>query len=314
MHNTLPTTIASIHAPPLKCQGIKTKLVPFILSNVVWRSGSRGRWVEPFLGSGVVVLNLRPERALLCDTNPHIIRFYRAIQAGEISAEGARTYLEQAGRELAKKADEYYYCVRERFNAQGSPYDFLFLNRACFNGLMRFNRQGRFNVPFCRKPGRFSPAYITKITNQINWVSTAMRGRDWEFRVAAWEQTLGETEEDDFVYADPPYIGRHGDYYNTWGAREARNLAAAVRCLPCGFAVSMWQENRYRVNSHVEEDFGGLEVRHFNHFYHLGATEALRNEMREALIIKPGFAAVLSPPPESQRPHSRRSAQAAFAL
>ena len=38
--------------------------------------------------------------------------------------------------------------MRERFNLQGSSLDFLFLNRSCFNGVMRFNRHGRFNVPF----------------------------------------------------------------------------------------------------------------------------------------------------------------------
>jgi DNA adenine methylase len=211
------------------------------------------------------------------------------------------------------RADEYYYSVRERFNSTGSPYDFLLLNRACFNGLMRFNRHGHFNVPFCRKPGRFSPSYITKIVNQVNWVSQVMRNRDWEFRVVPWEDTLEGVEDCDFVYADPPYVGRHGDYYNTWEALEAKRLASAIRCLPCGFAVSMWRENRYRGNAHVADDFAGLEVRCFSHFYHIGATEDLRNEMSEALIVRPGFSA-LAEPPKASKPHahSQLVSQATF--
>lgn len=61
----LPFAIAHVGTPPIKCQGIKTKLVPFIFSCVRWNSEVEGRWIEPFLGSGVVALNLAPPRTLV---------------------------------------------------------------------------------------------------------------------------------------------------------------------------------------------------------------------------------------------------------
>ena len=66
--------------PPIKCQGIKTKLVPLILRMI--ERNHESLWVEPFLGSGVVALNVAPARALLADANPHVVRFYKAIQDG----------------------------------------------------------------------------------------------------------------------------------------------------------------------------------------------------------------------------------------
>lgn len=68
--NIFPKTIKS-KAPPIKSQGIKTKLAPFVMENIKWNG--KGRWVEPFLGSGAVLLNAQPERALVSDTNKHII-------------------------------------------------------------------------------------------------------------------------------------------------------------------------------------------------------------------------------------------------
>ena len=54
----------------VKTKGIKTELVRFISKKIKW---SRGRWVEPFLGSGVVLFNVASKRALAPDSNPHII-------------------------------------------------------------------------------------------------------------------------------------------------------------------------------------------------------------------------------------------------
>ncbi|MCI0660568.1 MAG: Dam family site-specific DNA-(adenine-N6)-methyltransferase [Acidobacteria bacterium] len=288
--NKLPKKITRVGVPPVKCQGIKTKLVPFIFSSVRWADQKGARWIEPFVGSGVVAFNLAPEQALLSDTNRHIINLYKAIQRSEMNRENVREFLCEEGGKLAAGGAEYYYEVRRRFNEAGSSFDFLFLNRSCFNGVVRFNRQGQFNVPFGHKPQRFSRGYITKIVNQIGWAAQQMRDKDWEFRVARWDEILPEAKPEDFVYLDPPYIGRHTDYYNSWNEIEAGQLALAARQLPCGLALSMWLENRYRKNGHLEEYWSGMEMRARSHFYHVGSTETLRNQMDEALVVRPGFA------------------------
>ena len=130
--------------PPLKCQGIKTKLVPAIQRIASSRNFSR--WVEPFCGSCVVALNIQPKKALLCDANPHIVRLYQDIQNGHMTPSGVKAFLTDEGKKLKSQGEPYYYIVRERFNATPSSLDFLFLNRSCFNGVMRFNRSGKFNV------------------------------------------------------------------------------------------------------------------------------------------------------------------------
>ncbi|MDR2754647.1 MAG: DNA adenine methylase, partial [Planctomycetaceae bacterium] len=66
-----------ILVPPIKRQGIKTKLTSLILSNVGELSG--GRWIEPFMGSCVVGLNARCNQALFADQNPHLVNFYSAL-------------------------------------------------------------------------------------------------------------------------------------------------------------------------------------------------------------------------------------------
>ena len=287
MTSALPQ-LPRIGVPPIKCQGIKTKLVPFILSHITWQETPNATWIEPFLGSGVVAFNRLPDRAVLADTNPHIIGFYRAIQQGKIDRVSVQNFLAEEGEILQQHGAEYYYTVRDRFNRDHSPLDFLFLNRACFNGLMRFNSKGQFNVPFCRKPQRFSQSYITKISNQVSWVAQCMTGKDWKFCVADWTETLQETQPNDFVYLDPPYIGRHADYHNQWNLEDAEKLAAIAQQLPCDFAVSMWLENRHRKNDHIQQCWSNLDVRTHQHFYHVGSHESLRSAMTEALIIKPG--------------------------
>lgn len=272
-----------VGTPPIKTQGIKTKAIPFIQKNIEWRG--KGRWIEPFLGSGAVVLNVNPSRALLGDTNIHLIRFYRSIQEEALTPQSVRSFLEREGAFLRRRGEEHYYRVRERFNESQDPHDFLFLNRACFNGLMRFNRSGRFNTPFCRKPERFRTGYITRICNQVQWAAGRIRASSWEFDCADWSALLAEAAPDDFVYADPPYAGRFADYFNRWTHEDAARLDAAVKALPCPFLYSMWAGNRYRENAGLYRAFGGYRIETFSHFYHLGATESLRNGVTEALVV-----------------------------
>lgn len=284
----LPVIVDHIKTPPIKCQGIKTKLIDFISQNISW--DGKGRWIEPFLGSGVVLFNIQPEKALIADSNPHIIKFYQEVQSGEITPDIVRTFLEGQHQLLSitdDSTDSYYYEARKRFNENPNSLDFLFLSRSCFNGMMRFNKKGGFNVPFCRKPDRFRQAYITKIVNQVDWVQKIMKDKDWVFVNQDWRETIAQAKADDFVYLDPPYIGRHADYFNQWSEDEASELATEVQKIDSGFALSMWASSQYRVNDHLDEWDGEMITQ--SHFYHLGATENLRNEIEEALLIKSGY-------------------------
>jgi DNA adenine methylase len=183
MHPTLAV------APPLKWAGGKRWLVPRL--RPIWSSHAQRLLVEPFVGGMAVALGLQPSRALLNDTNPHLVNFYRWLQHGLLIA------IEMANdREL-------YYRHRQRFNAlvraggtttAEAAALFYYLNRTGFNGLCRFNTKGEFNVPF----GRY-----TKInyTTDFSPYQTALR--HWQFTDGDFGKL--EVPPDAFIYADPPY-------------------------------------------------------------------------------------------------------------
>ena len=205
-----------IFVPPIKIQGIKTKLLPLIKKNILPLDDVL--WVEPFMGSGVVGFNLRPQRALFADNNPHLIEFYNALKSEKISSLIVREFLTEQGKILSERGEEYYYEVRERFNKFHEPLDFLFLNRSCFNGLIRFNHEGKFNVPYGHKPQRFSKAYVTKIVNQVRYVEECFFCFDWHFICQDFRETIKQIENSNqsFIYCDQPYIGGHVVYYKYW--------------------------------------------------------------------------------------------------
>ena len=71
---------------------------------------------KPFMGTGVVAFNVRPKKALLCDSNPHLINFYKSIQNKEITSGLVKKFLNEEGQKLLKTNGEHYYVVRDRFN------------------------------------------------------------------------------------------------------------------------------------------------------------------------------------------------------
>jgi DNA adenine methylase len=268
--------------PPIKCQGIKSKLVTWIAETLQW--DGKGIWIEPFMGSGVVGFNLRPRRAVFSDTNPHLVSFYQGINEGTINPIVVRTFLESEGGELAKHGADYYYEVRQRFNTQKSPLDFLFLNRACFNGLIRFNRKGEFNVPFGHKPERFSKAYTTKIVNQVDWVAKCTNLNDWTFLHQDFRIALSQAAGVDLIYCDPPYAGRHTDYFNTWNKANEKSLYQGLKATEAQFILSTWHSNEHRENTAISTLWSEFNVITREHFYHVGANESNRKPMLEALV------------------------------
>jgi len=272
-----------VQVPPIKCQGIKTKLVPFIHEHIEW--DGQGRWIEPFLGSGVVGFNVNSKRAFFADTNPHIINFYKSINRQQITAGIVKKYLISEGAKLAKQGEAYYYEVRTRFNQYHEPLDFLFLSRAGFNGVIRFNSKGEYNVPFNHKPKRFSPAYVTKVVNQVRAVYDLCQVNDWQFECQDFSDTLAIVGQYDFVYCDPPYVGRHVDYFNSWDDGAEENLFQLLTKTKARFVLSTWHSNQHRHNPYIDRLGAKFVIVKKNHFYHVGAKELNRKPMLEAIVM-----------------------------
>ena len=272
--------------PPIKSQGIKTKLVPWIMELV---PKVQGKWIEPFLGTGVVAFNSGFKKAILNDTNPHIINFYKGIQQKEITSPLMKQYLEKEGVILSKADNngyEHYLKIRSRFNAgEFSPYDFIFLSRAGFNGMMRFNNKGHWNIPFCKKPDRFAQAYVTKITNQVATVAQIIQTEpNWIFHNKSFSDIIPLATENDIIYCDPPYYGRHVDYFNGWTEQDEELLFNLLSKTKAKFILSTWHHNDWRENEMIEKFWNKFNVVTKDHFYHNGGSIENRRTVVEALV------------------------------
>ncbi|MCL1987672.1 MAG: Dam family site-specific DNA-(adenine-N6)-methyltransferase [Firmicutes bacterium] len=271
-----------IFIPPFKIQGIKTKLLPLIKSTISIENSAT--WIEPFMGSAVVGLNIAPSKAIFADLNPHIINFYNSLKNRKITAKMVRQFLEEEGKILSEKGEEHYYHVRTRFNTGHNPLDFLFLNRSCFNGMIRFNKTSNFNVPYCHKPQRFSKAYITKIVNQVEHFEQKIINNDWHFICQPFEKTISLANENDFIYCDPPYIGRHVDYFDTWDENQEQILKNSLLGTTAKFMLSTWDKNKYRSNPYINLLWSDCYKINYEHFYFVGAKQKNRNSITEALL------------------------------
>lgn len=275
-----------ILVPPIKSQGIKTKLVPWIMELA---PKVTGKWIEPFLGTGVVAFNAGYKKAVLNDTNPHIINFYKGIQQKTITASLMKSYLEHEG-EILRKAEnqgyEHYLRVRARFNSGTfSPFDFIFLSRAGFNGMMRFGSKGNWNIPFCKKPDRFAQAYITKITNQVTDVARVIQPEpDWLFCNTSFADIIPLAAENDIIYCDPPYFGRHVDYYNGWTEHDEELLFNLLCETKARFILSTWHHNDWRKNDMIQKFWSKFNIVTKDHFYHNGGNLENRRTIVEALV------------------------------
>lgn len=271
------------YVPPIKTQGTKTKLIKWIAEQINFEI--KGRWIEPFMGSGVVGFNIRPKKAIFADKNPHIVTFYKNIKYSKINPVTTRKFLEIERENLLEFGERYYYEVRERFNEYHKPLDFLFLNCSCFNGLVRFNRKGEMNTPFGKKPERFRKAHITKICNQIKYIEDCTKKYDWAFLIQNFEETIKDAKQNDIIYCDPPYLGRNENYFDIWTEKDEATLFELLSCFDGKFILSTWYKTSYRENEFIKKYWKKFNVVTREHFYHLGGKEKNRNFVVEALVL-----------------------------
>ncbi|MFT4048641.1 MAG: Dam family site-specific DNA-(adenine-N6)-methyltransferase [Solirubrobacterales bacterium] len=184
----------------------------------------RGRYIEPFVGSGAVFFELEPARAVLSDANSELVNALKVVRDNPGALKG----------QLRRKtiSAEHFLAIRaSRPKSEvGRAARFVYLNRTAFNGIWRVNRQGDFNVPFGCKPGT-----VLFSSDGIDACSIALANADLE--VNDFRASLTKVQTKDSVYVDPPYTVSHNNNgfrrYNekifSWD--DQRDLAARVNGL-----------------------------------------------------------------------------------
>jgi DNA adenine methylase len=215
-----------VSKPFLKWAGGKSKLVPLIESHI----GSRGRLVEPFVGSGAVFMGTRFDRYLLADSNKDLIALFNVLKQSFAATltEIERLFQPQFNTESS------FYELRKEFNELADLTDavrksalFVYLNKHAFNGLCRYNARGQFNVPFGRYEHPVVPARELE--------AFAAKSDLAQFKCLDYRSTFAQLEPGDVVYCDPPYVPLSKTASFTsydkggFGESEQRDLAAHAR-------------------------------------------------------------------------------------
>ena len=185
---------SAIQAKPiLKWAGGKTQMLSDLLPKV---PSSYGRYIEPFFGGGAMFFALQPKNAIIADSNPELINMYREVAAN----------VEKVIQHLKKyeNTSEMFYAVREQEWTQLPQAEAaartIFLNRTCFNGLYRVNKQGKFNVPY----GKYTNP---KICDDDGLKAASETLKKAEILCGDYLLVLEHyAQPGDFIFLDPPYL------------------------------------------------------------------------------------------------------------
>lgn len=187
-------------SPVFKWGGGKRQLLNEILPLIPPHT----KYYEPFVGGAAVLLGLKPRYAVINDYNTELINTYKVIRD---NPEGLIQLLQE---HKAKNTVDYFYEVRswDRNEKEYSGFSevekaarTIYLNRTCFNGLYRVNRDGFFNTP-C---GKYKNPEIVN-ADRIRAIHNYLASNSIDICCGDYKEALKRIRAGAFVYFDPPYM------------------------------------------------------------------------------------------------------------
>lgn len=173
-------------------------------------------YYEPFLGGGSVFFALRPQKAVISDINSELINLYIVMR------DKPHELKKLMNQHQCAHCQTYYYQVRESsYNTElEKAARFLYLNRTCFNGMYRVNKQGKFNVPIGTKNNCIYDIDLFDEYAQIL--------KEANIFTDDFEKTIAKAQKGDLIFADPPYAVqknqdgfiKYNDQLFTWNDQE----------------------------------------------------------------------------------------------
>ena len=260
-------------SPFIKWAGGKTQLLPALVN---YLPAQFDTYIEPFVGGGALFFELQPTKAVLADSNSELINCYMMVRdrvEDLISTLSTYPY-----------SEEFYYTIRAEM-----PEDpvlraarMIYLNRTCYNGLYRVNKQSQFNVPF----GRYKNPLICD-PERLRAASYALRNA--ELHCADYQETLRQyAKPGDFVYIDPPYypVSKYSDFkrytaefFYTDDQRVLAEMVKKLAQLGCYVLVS----NSYC--DFILDIYDGCEIVEVSARRNINKDPQKRGEVKEVLVV-----------------------------
>ncbi|MBO0469698.1 Dam family site-specific DNA-(adenine-N6)-methyltransferase [Enterococcus sp. DIV0242_7C1] len=197
---------------PIRWTGSKKKLLNEM---IVMFDTNKKIYVEPFLGSGVVLLNTLKnglfDEYYVNDINPDIINFFIYISEDFNNFSSSIENLVNLYNSLSslELKSEFYYQTRENYNLEENNFEratlFWFLMKTCYNGVYRKNSSNKYNVPFGKTEkvilNKDELMVISKLVNKVNFFS-----KDSSDFLDFLKKDKEVDFTNSFIYCDPPYI------------------------------------------------------------------------------------------------------------
>lgn len=194
-------------------------------------------YYEPFCGGASVLRrllnsNIKVDNFVCSDINKGLIDLWNEIIN---NPKMVFTHYKKLWNELNSDNDiqrkkKYFISIRERYNKEHSPLDFMFIMRTTTNGMPRYNYNGDFNNSFHLTRNGIVPETLEKIIYE--W-SELLRRNKVQFISCSYEKI--KPRKNDFIYLDPPYANAKGMYY---GNIDYEKFWEWLRKLPCKYALS----------------------------------------------------------------------------
>lgn len=298
--------------PFLKWAGGKTQLISSIEKSLPYDiTINNFTYIEPFVGSGAVLfwmLNNFPnlQKAVINDINEDLINTYKTIASKPKELISILQILQEQfhgldGKDEEKK--EFYYKKREIYNTRkeeksGQAALFIFLNRTCFNGLYRVNRQNEFNVPMgsYKRPTICDQENIFAVSNALQKV---------EILCGDYENTLTEAMTNSFFYFDPPYKPLSNtssfnsyakDEFNDEEQIRLRNFCAKLEQQGHKWMLSNSDVKvRDEKDSFFDEIYSEFSISRVKAKRSINANPEKRGELNELLITNYNYEKALQP-------------------
>lgn len=154
--------------------------------------------VEPFVGSATVALNTDYDKYILNDNNVDLINLYKLV----VSDPNKLYSLVMENFKEENNTKHAFVQLRDMYNQSSCTEQravlFLYLNRHCFNGLMRYNLSGIYNTSF--------GSYSKPAVSERDILVFAEKFKHARFVAGSFSELKFVRKEGVFVYLDPPYL------------------------------------------------------------------------------------------------------------